>query len=103
MTKIFCRKGDQRRIGGGEGENHLWLQVAMCDSQGMAVDYRIYQAQEDMFDEVVTTEVEVSFRDRSLIGSERPFGRRAGLRTNISPADASSMTMKSKPFSSNVR
>lgn len=103
MTKMFCRKDDQRGIGSGEGEDHLWLQVAVCDSQGMAVDYRIYQAQENMLDEVVTTEVEVSLRDRGLIGSERPFGGRAGGRTNISPADASSMTMKSKPLSSNVR
>ncbi len=67
MTKMFCRKDGQRRIGGGKGEDHLWLQVAMCDSQGMAVDYRIDQTQEDMFDKVITTEVEVRLRDRSLI------------------------------------
>jgi hypothetical protein len=54
-------------------------------------------------DEVIAAEVDVSLRDSSLIESERPFGRRAGGRTNISPADASSMTMKSKPLSSNVR
>ena len=41
----------------------------MCDCQGMAVDYRIYQAYEDISDEVITTEVEVRLRDRSLTRS----------------------------------
>jgi len=66
---MFCRKGDQRRIASDECEDHLWLQVAMCDCQGMAVDYRIYQAYEDISDEVITTEVEVRLRDRSLTRS----------------------------------
>lgn len=75
----------------------------MCDPQGMAVDDRIYQTQEDVSDEVITTEVEVTLRDRSLTASQVQWLARITERpTNISPADASSMTMKSKPLSSNV-
>lgn len=75
----------------------------MCDPQGMAVDDRIYQTQEDVSDEVITTEVEVCLRDRSLTASQCHWrARMTGRPTNISPADASSMTMKSKPLSSNV-
>jgi len=39
----------------------------------MAVDDRIYQAQEDVPNEVITTEVEVRLRDRSLTAGERPL------------------------------